>query len=179
MILRDLPHLGTAFMALRARQARRGDLPRIVDIYNASIPSGRSTGDIEPVRVETTVEWFRSHQAGNRPLWVLGCERTIVGWAGLCSFYGRPAFEKTAELSVYVAPEDQGRGFGHQLVRRVMARCPALGVTTLLAYLFAHNVACERLLQGLGFTRWGLLPAVAEVYSVRRDVLILGKALRC
>lgn len=164
-------------MPLRARQARRGDLPRIVGIYNASIPSGRSTGDTEPVRVEATLDWFRSHQTGKRPLWVLECERTVVGWAGLNPFYGRPAFEKTAELSVYVAPEHQGRGFGRHLVKRVMARCPALGVETLVAYLFAHNVACERLLQGLGFTRWGLLPAVAEVRSVRRDLLILGKAL--
>ena len=164
-------------MPSQVRYGRIEDLPSIIEIYNAAIPSGCSTGDSEPAKPEEKVAWFKARGRRSRPLWVAEQSGTVVGWAGLCSFYGRPAFAKTAELSVYIAPRHRRRGFGGRLVRRVIKRCPSLGVNTLLAFVFAHNVPMVLMLDGLGFGRWGCLPGVAEVYSVRRELLILGKTV--
>jgi L-amino acid N-acyltransferase YncA len=159
------------------RHANLRDLPRIVEIYNAAIPSGRSTGDSEPTRPENQVGWFKQHDRRSRPMWVVEQNRIVVGWAGLCSFYERLAFLKTAELSVYIAPAHQRCGFGRRLVERIIKSGPSLGVDTLLGFVFAHNGPMIDLLECLGFVRWGCLPGVAEVHSVRRDLLILGRPL--
>jgi L-amino acid N-acyltransferase YncA len=164
-------------MPSRVRFGRIGNLPSIIEIYNAAIPSGCSTGDSEPAKAEDKLAWFNAHDRGSHPLWVAEESGMVVGWAGLCPFYGRPAFAKTAELSLYIAPQHRRHGFGRRLVRRVIKRCPSLGVDTLLAFVFAHNAPMVLMLEGLGFGLWGCLPGVAEVYSVRRDLLILGKTL--
>ena len=146
------------------RFAVESDLPAIVEIYNASIPARLATGDTEPVTVEERRTWFAAHDVDRRPLWVAEQDGAVVGWVALQSFYGRPAYEATAEISVYVSPEHFGRGVGEQLKRRVIEACPQLG----------HNEVSLRLCEKLGFERWGLLPGVAELDGELRDLVILG-----
>jgi len=81
------------------RDATLTDLPAIVAIYNATIPGRMVTADTEPVSVESRVPWFREH-GGNRPLWVVEEAGAVTAWLSFSSFYGRPAYAATAELSV-------------------------------------------------------------------------------
>ncbi len=48
-------------------------------------------------------------------------------------------------------------------------------VSTLLGFVFAHNEPSLRLLEAFGFERWGLLPRVAELDGVERDLVIVGR----
>ena len=156
------------------RDATMADLPRIVDIYNSSIPGRQATSDLEPVSVESRVEWFATHTPDKHPLWVCEQDGQIAGWIALRAFYGRPAYHATKELSVYVAPEFHRRGLAPMLVRRMQERCPALGVRTLLAFVFGHNDPSLRLFERAGFVRWGKFPTVAELDEVWRDLVLLG-----
>ena len=164
-------------MGLCARYARVEDLPRILEIYNAWISAASSSGDIESALVAEELEWFAGHQRGKRPLWVVEENALIAGWSALSSFHDEPIFAHTAEVSIYIAPEHQRRGFGRYLLERVMESCPGLGVDTLLGFVLAHNQPSNRLFESLGFARWGLLPGVAHVDGVRRDLVIFGKTL--
>jgi L-amino acid N-acyltransferase YncA len=155
------------------RPAVLGDLPRVVAIYNASIPGRLATADTEPVTVEQRLPWFAEHGA-RRPLWVDEREGEALGWLSLSSFYGRPAYGATVELSVYVAPEAQRRGVARALVGHAVAEAPRLGVTTLLGFVFGHNGPSLALLGQHGFTRWGHLPRVAVLDGAERDLDILG-----
>jgi L-amino acid N-acyltransferase YncA len=158
------------------RLATPADLPRIVGIYNASIPGRLATADTAPVSVESRVRWFESH-GERRPLWVDEREGAIVGWASLSDFYGRPAYGATAELSIYVALEAQRRGVARGLVAHAIALAPTCGVTTLLGFVFGHNAPSLALLASFGFERWGLLPRVAVLDGLERDLAILGLRL--
>jgi phosphinothricin acetyltransferase len=158
------------------RDALATDLNAIVAIYNASIPNNLATGDTCAITVESRRQWFEEHYADTYPLWVL--ENTageILGWLGFQQFYGRPAYHKTAELSIYIAPACQHKGLGKYLLQTAIAASPQLGLKTLLGYIFAHNRASVRLFQEQGFGQWGLLPGVAELGGQERDLLILGR----
>lgn len=159
------------------RLARAPDLPRIVEIYNAAIPSRRSTADLEPVSVRSRVAWFAMHDPARRPIWVVELDGAVAGWLSFSDYYGRPAYHATVEVGVYLAPEAQGRGLGGALLAHAIAEAPALGVRTLLWITFSENVASERLAASFGFARWGLLPRVTELDGVRRDVAIHGLEL--
>ena len=98
---------------MHIRDATEADLPAIVDIYNQSIPAGRSTADTAPVSVTDRLEWFQKFDPKKRPLWVAEIDGAIVAWIGLSSFYaGRPAYDATAEVSTYIANAYQKRGIG-------------------------------------------------------------------
>jgi len=163
--------------SLTIRDAREADLPRIVAIYNEAIPGRRSTADTEPVSVESRVGWFREHTPARRPLWIAEREGAIVGWLSFQDFYGRPAYGATAELSVYVSGAAQRGGIGRGLLARALERAPALGLTTLVGFVFAHNTASVTLFERHGFARWGHLPRVARLDGVERDLLIVGRRL--
>ena len=159
------------------RQARLEDLTAIVEIYNASIPSQQSTADLEPVTVESRMAWFVMHAPSHRPIWVAEIAGQVVGWLSFSDYYGRPAYDTTVEVGVYVAEAAHGRGVGRALTRHAIEMAPSLNVRTLLWITFAVNEASLRLAEAFGFEQWGLLPKVTELSGVRRDIAILGLEL--
>ncbi len=159
------------------RLAVAPDLPRIVEIYNASIPTRRSTADLEPVTVRSRVAWFAIHDAARRPIWVIEDGGQVVGWLSFSDFYGRPAYHATVEVGLYLAPEAQGRGLGHLLLAHAISAAPTLGVRSLLWITFDDNAPSVRLAERHGFVRWGLLPRVTELDGERRDIAMLGLEL--
>jgi phosphinothricin acetyltransferase len=157
------------------RDATQADLPGIVAIYNAAIPGHIATADTQPVTVESRRVWFHDHNPNARPLWVAVENNLVVGWLSFQSFYGRPAYHATAELSLYVALEWQRKGIGNALLAKAIEHAPRLGLKTLLGFIFAHNDASLRLFEKFGFQRWGVLPRVAELDGVERDLIIVGR----
>ncbi len=160
-------------MDMLVRDATEADLPAIVDIYNQSIPAGRSTADTRPIAVADRVEWFRTFDPARRPIWVAEVDGSVVAVAYLSSFYGgRPAYDATAEVSLYVATAYQRRGIGRRLKRWVIKQCPRLGVTTLLSMHFDHNEATRRINDSLGFRQMGHLTEIAVVQGHKRGLII-------
>jgi phosphinothricin acetyltransferase len=164
---------------LRIRDAVDDDLPRIVEIYNESIPGGWSTADTRPVTVESRKAWFADRDPARRPIWVAEAREDasapteIAAWVSLTSFYrGRPAYDATAEISVYVGSRWQRRGIGRTLKRAMIERCPSLGVTTLVSMHFDHNAATQRLNDELGFVRAGHLEEIAVVDGHKRGLVL-------
>ena len=106
-------------------------------------------------------------------MWVAEPDGQIVAWIGLTSFYaGRPAYDATAEVSLYIATAFQRRGIGRHLKRRMIDHCPRLGVTTLVSMHFDHNEATRRINQHLGFQQMGHLPEIASVDGLARGLII-------
>lgn len=160
------------------RHAQADDLPAVVAIYNAAIPGRLATADTEPVTVAAREPWFREFDPDRRPLWLLSLSGgTVAGWLGLRSFYGRPAYRATAEVAVYVDPAAQRRGVARALLAHAIHAAPALGLRTLLGFVFSHNAPSMCLFERAGFGVWGRLPRVAELDGIARDLSILGLEL--
>ena len=155
------------------RDAVESDLPAVVSIYNAAIPGRLATADTEPVAVSSRHAWFAEHGAA-RPLWVAAVDSAVAGWLSFQSFYGRPAYHATAEVSVYVSPHHQRRGVGRALLANAVDAAPRLGLRTLLGFIFGHNEPSLRLFGEFGFARWARLPRVAELDGIERDLVIVG-----
>jgi phosphinothricin acetyltransferase len=135
------------------RDATEEDLPAIVAIYNAAIPGRMATADTQPVSLESRLPWFREHDPGRRPLWVAVDDSSLVGWLSFQSFYGRPAYHATAEVSVYVSQSHRRRGIGGTLLGQAITESPRLELKTLLGFIFGHNEPSLRLFHRFGFER--------------------------
>jgi L-amino acid N-acyltransferase YncA len=159
------------------RDARAQDLDAIVAIYNAAIPGRLATADTDPVSVESRRPWFQDRAWERHPIWVREEAGQVVGWLGFGKFYGRPAYAATAEVSIYVDPAAQRTGIATALLRQAIARAPTLGLSTFVGFVFAHNARSVALCEQFGFQRWGLLPRVAVLDGVERDLLLLGLRL--
>jgi L-amino acid N-acyltransferase YncA len=157
------------------RDAVEADLPAIVEIYNATVPTRLVTAELEPTTVEARLPWFRKHSSERHPFWVAESEGRVIGWLDFKSFLPRCAYRGTAEISVYVDEEFRHRGVGQRLLEQAIARAPSLGITALVGLIFGHNEPSLKLFQRLGFERWGFFPGVAQLDGVERDLVVMGK----
>ena len=162
-------------MNLQFRHAVIDDLPRIVEIYNSTIAGRMVTADTSPVTAESRLAWFHAHQPASRPLWMIDREGANIGWMSFQSFYGRPAYDGTVEISIYLDEQQRGRGLGKQILQYCIKQAPALGIHTLLGFIFAHNVPSITLFEKMGFQEWANLPNIATLDNVERSLKIMGK----
>ena len=164
-------------MALEYRDATIDDLPRIVEIYNSIIAGRMVTADTEPVAVQSRIGWFQAHDPYHRPLWIVMDNDINIGWVSFQWFYGRPAYNGTAEISIYIDERYRGKGFGEEMLKHAMGGCGRLKIKTLLGYIFAHNLPSLNLFRKLGFEDWGHFPRIAELDGIERDLIIVGKRI--
>jgi phosphinothricin acetyltransferase len=157
------------------RLATEEDLPAIVAIYNTTVPARQSTADTVEVTVESKMAWFRQHEPDKRPLLVHEQDGRIVAWVSFQSFYGRPAYDHTAEISIYILPEERGKGLGRRLIVKTLGMTQKFMIKTVLGFVFSHNEPSIRLLRSCGFEEWGKLPNVAEMDGREYSLSILGK----
>lgn len=163
---------------LTYRNAIQADLAKIVEIYNSTIPSRLVTADTEPVSVSDRQQWFDEHNVDKRPLWVAENEqKQIVGWISFQSFYGRPAYDSTVEISIYLDEDFRGQGLGKTMLSYSIEQAKDMGIKTLLGFIFAHNLASIKLFKSFGFEDWALLPNIALLDGQEKSLSILGKRI--
>src|SRR6266403_2989839 len=85
---------------LKIRDAIEADLPAIIEIYNATVPTRMVTAEPEPTTVEARLPWFREHSRDEHPFWVAESDGHIIGWLDFKKFLLRCAYRGTAEISV-------------------------------------------------------------------------------
>ena len=157
------------------RIATKADLPAIVTIYNSAVPGRMATADTEPVSLESRREWFAAHTPNRHPLWVDERDGGIAGWLSLGVYYNRPAWDITAEVSVYVAHAHQWQGVASALLETAIEAAPRLGLRVLMGIIFGHNEPSLALFRRFGFKEWGFMPGATELDGVQRDVVFVGR----
>jgi phosphinothricin acetyltransferase len=163
---------------LKFRDALKNDLEKIVEIYNSTIPSRMVTADTEAVSVESRQKWFDEHNPLKRPLWIVENESNkIIGWVSFQSFYGRPAYDATVEISIYLETEQRGKGLGKQILQYCIDNAPNFGIKTLLGFIFSHNEPSLKLFRRFGFEDWATLPNIAKLDGKEYGLKILGKRI--
>lgn len=160
---------------MKIRDTRESDLPAIIDIYNTAIATRMSTAQLEPVTVESRRDWLNDHSPDRHPFWVMEIDGAVAGWLTVKPFIPRCAYSGTVELSVYVSEKFRRRGVGRALLQEAIARSRQLEITAMIGLIFAHNESSLKLFERLGFERWGLLPRVALLDGVERDLTIMGR----
>jgi len=157
------------------RDALESDLPAIIDIYNATVPTRVVTADLEPTTVEARLPWFREHSPDQHPFWVAESGGCVIGWLDFKKFLPRCAYRGTAEISVYVDEKFRRRGVARRMLANAISRAPSLGLNALVGLIFGHNEPSLKLFEQLGFQRWGQLPGIARLENVERDLVVMGR----
>ncbi|BAV04806.1 phosphinothricin acetyltransferase [Filimonas lacunae] len=158
------------------RYAALTDLPWVVAVYNSIVAGRMVTADTDEVSVESRLPWFEAHDE-KHPLWIVEADGQPVGWVSLQKFYGRPAYDITAEISIYLHESTRGRGLGKIVLQEAIAHSAALGIENLLGFVFAHNIPSMKLFEWAGFSQWANMPGIALLDGEYRSLIILGKKL--
>jgi L-amino acid N-acyltransferase YncA len=155
--------MNTGKQSIFIRVAYMDDLQGIVDIYNQAVPSHRSTANTSLVTVDGRKAWFLEHDPLRRPIFVAEIDRQMVGWCSLSTYRpGRAALRFTAEISYYVSDNFKKQGIGSALIRHALEACPGFEIKNVVAVVIDQNEGSWKLLEKMGFCRWGHLPGVLD-----------------
>ena len=144
------------------REARTADIPAIATIYGHSVRTSVATFDVEDPEPSYWQDKLDSPHPGDHVLVAQDADGRVIGYAYSSSFRPRPAYDRTRETSVYVAPEAVGLGVGTALYTRLLELLRESGVHLAVAVVAQPNPASDALHRGLGFREVGMLDEVGH-----------------
>jgi L-amino acid N-acyltransferase YncA len=136
------------------RDATAADLAAVAAVYEHEALHGIATFD-----AEGRPEDFWAEKLGG-PLLVAEVAGSVAGFAYASTYRPRPGYDRTREVSVYLAADARGQGVGRALYAELLDRLRAGGVHTALAVIALPNEASARLHESFGFVHRGTIREV-------------------
>ncbi|MFI6764688.1 GNAT family N-acetyltransferase [Streptomyces sp. NPDC050355] len=156
---------------VQIRPGTGDDLEELTRIYNHYVVETPITFDIEPFTVEQRRPWLLAHpHSGPHRLLVAEEGGKLLGYATSSAFRPKQAYATSVETSVYLAPEQVGRGVGGLLYASLFDALEQEDVHTALAGIALPNEASQRLHERFGFRPVGVHEQVGRKFGRFWDV---------
>jgi len=162
---------------LLIRAACMEDAAAIAHIYNQGIEDRVATLETQTRAPEERAEWLAARSDRHPVLVAVDGNGTLLGWASLNAFNPRPAYAHVADVSIYIAREQRGRGIGHLLLAALEERAHELGYHKLVLAAFPTNAAGMRLYERHGFATVGIYREQGMLDGHWVDVIVMEKLL--
>ncbi|MCK4365406.1 MAG: N-acetyltransferase [Thermoplasmatales archaeon] len=156
------------------KQATANDLEAITEIYNEAILKTVATFDTETKTIEQQRKWFENHSSKN-PILVAEENGVIFGFASLSKYSNRCAYSDTAEISLYIMEEFQGKGIGKKLMKAIIDEGEKVGLHAVIARITDGNEKSIHLHKSVGFEHIGTMKEVGFKFDKRLDVCLMQK----
>jgi phosphinothricin acetyltransferase len=133
------------------RDANIDDAAQIVSIYNHYVLNTVISMEYETVTPADMAQRIGDVQSAGLPWLVLLDGERIVGYAYASKWRARFGYRHSVESSVYLAPEQQRRGLGGMLYRRLLERLREQGCHAVMGGIALPNPGSVALHEKLGF----------------------------
>lgn len=158
-------------MNYEIRQMLPTDGEKVLEIFQQGIDGGNATFD---QNVPTWEAWDNKFFKICR--FVLEDENEqILGWAALQPISKRECYSGVAEVSIYIANEFQGKGFGKMLLWKLILDSEEHDFWTLQSGIFPENEASIAVHSKLGFRIVGTREKIGKMNGVWRDIILMER----
>lgn len=143
--------------------ARPEDAAALLELRNHFIAHSFATFDEAPMDLDAIRAWMAGFAAtGPHRLLVARDGDRLQGWCSSQAYRTHPAFARTIETSIYVAPDASGQGVGAALYGRLFDGLAGQGVHRAVVGIALPNEASIRLHERFGFRRVGVFDEYAH-----------------
>ncbi len=174
--------------AITVRDMRESDAPRVTSLINWAVANTAAHFGTETQSEARTCADLNSHDRERFPWLVAETHSSdtaggqpsdsFLGFAKSGVWSSRCGYAWTAEISVYVRPEAQGRGVGSALYERLFKRLDGAGFVTVVAVIALPNDPSVRLHESMGMRKVGHFPKMGWKHDAWRDVGYWQRVLR-
>lgn len=164
-------------MAISVRLATREDAEAIRSIYNREVTGSTVTFDLVPRSLDDQRAWLDAHAGAHPAVVAVDDEGTVGGFGSLSPYRSRPAYSTTVEDSVYVHPDQQGKGVGRLVLAELVRLAEVHGFHAVMARIVGGHEASIALHTGCGFELVGVEREVGRKFGKWLDVALMQKLL--
>jgi phosphinothricin acetyltransferase len=160
------------------RDAGRDDLPAVAAIYTHYVLNTTITFNTQ---VRTPREWLERYDrdvaAGPYDLLVATHHGEVAGYIETQPFRPKPAYGRSVEVSVYVAPDATGAGIGGALFRTMLERLERSDFHRVYSVIALPNDGSVAIHERFGFVHRGTLTEAGHKFGRYLDVAFYERAL--
>lgn len=142
-------------MEIRPYQTQ--DAETIVAILNYYIANSTALYDYELRTLEQQKAIFEEKLAKGFPVIVATIEKSVVGFGYYSEFRFREAYKFSVEHSVYVMPNEHGKGIGKIILQNLIDLAKRQKLHTMIGVIDAENESSIAFHQQYGFKTVGII----------------------
>jgi phosphinothricin acetyltransferase len=145
------------------KSAEAGDLEALQKLRNHYVAHSFSTFDEELLSGEAIQSWFGTFRPDGPHRLLVACENEeLLGFCSSQAYRSHPAFRRTVETSIYVAPSTVHGGIGSALYTRLFAELTNQGLHRAVVGIALPNEASVRLHSKFGYKTVGVFSEYAQ-----------------
>jgi L-amino acid N-acyltransferase YncA len=143
---------------------------QVAEIYKQGIETGLATFQND---IPDWDSWDKSHLSNCRI--AVFENNQMAGWASLSPVSGRCVYAGVAEVSVYIAAGQRGKGVGSLLLNQLIDQSEKAGFWTLQSGIFSENIASIKLHEKCGFRQIGYREKIGRKNGIWKDNIIMER----
>jgi len=151
-------------------------LHEVKAIYDWYIENATATFHTEPITLDQLQEFIFI----NHPLYksyLIYVDDLLAGYCFLTYHKKRPAYDRTAEISIYLKPEFSGKGIGKTALKYLESVAEEVGLKNLVGVITGDNLSSMTLFEKAGFAKCAHFKNVGEKFGKVLDVVAYQKEI--
>ena len=144
-------------MEVQIRPFEIKDTQSILDIINYNILNSTALYDYKTRDFETQKTILEDKIIKGFPVIVAECDGKLVGFGMYSEFRFREAYKFTVEHSVYVSPNEMGKGIGKMIMAQLIVLAKAQGFHTMIGVIDSENKSSITFHEQFGFKTVGII----------------------
>jgi L-amino acid N-acyltransferase YncA len=163
-------------MDIQFNVIRREDIPSVLEIYNWYILNSTATFHTSPVGENEVSDFLYIDHVRYRS-YTLTADKRLVGYCFLTPHKKRQAYDRTAEVTIYLHPDHCKKGIGKVALEFLERVAREVGFKNLIGVVTGDNTESVRLFQRMGYMKCAHFKNVGEKFNKVLDVVAFQKEL--
>lgn len=148
----------------------KDNFSEVIEIYKQGLATNIATFQNDSPQWE---EWDKGHLDFCR-ISIYDNDK-MVGWASLTPVSSRCVYAGVAEVSIYIAQDERGKGVGKTLLAELIQQSEENGIWTLQSGIFAENESSIKLHEKCGFRLVGYREKIGKKNGVWKDNVLMER----
>lgn len=163
-------------MDIKFKEIEEKDFVDIKNIYDWYVLNSTATFHTEPIQIEQLKDFiYVNHSLYNSYLVI--CDNKVAGYCFLTNYKKRQAYDRTAEITIYLDKDFCGKGIGKIALRFLEERAVENGLKNLIGIISGENKASISLFEKMGYEKCAHFKNVGEKFNRILDVVAYQKEI--
>lgn len=163
-------------MEIKFREITASDFLAIKEIYDWYIENSTATFHTEPIQLKELQEFVFVNHPLYKSFLILHDHET-AGYCFLTYYKKRQAYDRTAEVTLYLKQEFHHKGMGRMAMDYLEERAREVGLKNLIGIITGENHGSIALFEKSGYTKCAHFKNVGEKFDRILDVVAYQKEL--
>jgi L-amino acid N-acyltransferase YncA len=164
-------------MNIELIELQEQDYEFVKEVYDWYILNSTATFHTEPIKMDELKSIIPVGHPKYKSFIIL-FDGEECGYCYISRYKPRQAYDRTAEITIYLAPEYTGRGIGKETMKRLEAIAREKGISVLLGIITGENDTSIKLFEKCGYEKCAHYRQVGEKFNRLLDVVAYQKLLK-